>query len=179
VATPGGSAQGIEAVVDQARRNHSVDATHHIMATIDVDVDGDQATARAKSIATFVPSAGRPRAFLMHGERYALSGRPHVGRMAPVEGGGQSGMGGRPEGLDLGEAGVGTSASYVGLVDPSSHAGCSEAGRFETAKQLQGAGSPIASSRCSGGSGARTRSRRAPSAAATAAKMAARRNATW
>lgn len=70
VATPGGSAQGIEAVVDQARRNHSVDATHHIMATIDVDVDGDQATARANSIATFVPSAGRPRACLIHGERY-------------------------------------------------------------------------------------------------------------
>jgi SnoaL-like domain len=76
-----------QAVVDQARRNHSVDATHHIMATIDVDVDGDQATARANTIATFVPSAGRPRGFLIPASAtaFGLSARRDGWRLSRVE----------------------------------------------------------------------------------------------
>ena len=56
-------------------------------------------------------TANQARMYRASRRALPLSGRPHVGRMAPVEGGGQSGMGGRPEGLELGEAAVWTFAS--------------------------------------------------------------------
>jgi hypothetical protein len=68
-----------QAVVDQARCNHSVDATHHIMATIDVDVDGDQATARAELDRDLRAERRLPARVSHTRGALPLSGCPHVG----------------------------------------------------------------------------------------------------
>lgn len=70
VDTPGGSVQGIELVAEQARRNHSVDRTHHVITNVLVDLDGDRATVRANLIATFVQRADAPESHFAVGERY-------------------------------------------------------------------------------------------------------------
>lgn len=57
VKTPGGSAQGIEAVAAQARRNHIV-RTQHVISGVLIQLDGDRAQARANLIATFAPDPG-------------------------------------------------------------------------------------------------------------------------
>jgi hypothetical protein len=66
VTTPGGTAQGIEKVVAQARRNHDV-PTQHVITNVLVDLDGDRATAGANLIVTFPDS--------IQGERYAFEAR--------------------------------------------------------------------------------------------------------
>ena len=57
VKTPGGSAQGREAVAAQARRNHTV-RTQHAISNVLIELDGDRAQARANLIATFAPDPG-------------------------------------------------------------------------------------------------------------------------
>jgi hypothetical protein len=54
VQTPGGSSRGPEAVVAQARRNHTV-RTHHVIANVLIDLEGDRAQARANLTVTFSP----------------------------------------------------------------------------------------------------------------------------
>jgi hypothetical protein len=69
--TPGGIARGLEAVVEQARRNHGEEVgTQHVITNKVIDLENDRATVGANLIATFFdpvrPSA--PRRQL--GERY-------------------------------------------------------------------------------------------------------------
>ena len=57
VKTPGGSAQGHEAVAGQARRNHTV-RTQHVITNVLIELAGDRAQARANLTATFAPDPG-------------------------------------------------------------------------------------------------------------------------
>ena len=59
--TPGGTAQGRNAVIAQATRNHETyDHLHHVITNVLVDLDGDRAAVRANLVATFVREAGQP-----------------------------------------------------------------------------------------------------------------------
>ena len=60
-ATPGGTAQGRDAVIAQATRNHADNVQHHHLITnVLVDLGGDRAAVRANLVATFVRDAGQP-----------------------------------------------------------------------------------------------------------------------
>ena len=59
--TPGGAAQGRDAVVAQAERNHRpVDRVQHVITNVLVDLQGDTATVRANLVVHFAsaPSDG-------------------------------------------------------------------------------------------------------------------------
>jgi 3-phenylpropionate/cinnamic acid dioxygenase small subunit len=69
VETPGGRAEGRQALTDQAKRNHARFArTQHVTSNVLIDVTGDRATLRANLIATFVRDEPVPDFTL--GERY-------------------------------------------------------------------------------------------------------------
>lgn len=71
VQTPGGTAQGIERVADQARRNHSdLTQTQHVFTNILVDLDGDRAMIRANLIVYFAHRAAEPEPYFTLGARY-------------------------------------------------------------------------------------------------------------
>jgi hypothetical protein len=67
VRTPGGTAEGREAVIAQARRNHRLEQpSQHMITNLLIDLDGDQAQARANLMVAFGPLGGakdssRPR----------------------------------------------------------------------------------------------------------------------
>jgi 3-phenylpropionate/cinnamic acid dioxygenase small subunit len=73
--TPGGTAEGRDALVAQAARNHTPDkATQHLIGGVLIELAGHTATVRANALVTFADRAdGRPE-FVM-GEVYRFSAR--------------------------------------------------------------------------------------------------------
>jgi hypothetical protein len=79
VDSPAGSTQGIDRVADQARRNHDVDTTtQHVITNILIELAGDEATASANVVATFVERAGAAP--------YSLGARYRLGAVREPEG---------------------------------------------------------------------------------------------
>ena len=67
VHTPGGVAKGVDNLIEQAGRNHTVPTQHFITNPL-IDVDGDSAAISANLLVVFVHETG-PR---LLGERYEL-----------------------------------------------------------------------------------------------------------
>ncbi|WP_232663156.1 nuclear transport factor 2 family protein [Pseudonocardia sp. TRM90224] len=78
VRTPGGAAAGIDAVLAQARRNHTV-RTQHVISDVLVDLDGDRAVAGANLIVTFVPEVEGPDSRLTLNDQDVPDGRLTLG----------------------------------------------------------------------------------------------------
>jgi 3-phenylpropionate/cinnamic acid dioxygenase small subunit len=58
--TPGGHAEGIDAILAQAGRNHDPAVrTQHLMGDLVLDLDGDRASARANYVGVFAKGEGR------------------------------------------------------------------------------------------------------------------------
>lgn len=56
--TPGGSVEGIDALIAQASRNHSREQrNHHVITNVLIDLDGEQAKVRANLVVTFARDA--------------------------------------------------------------------------------------------------------------------------
>ena len=72
--TLGGTASGLEAVVEQARRNHTKPGigTQHVITGAVVEVDGDRATIGANLLVTFFERAEVTRPVYQLGERYGF-----------------------------------------------------------------------------------------------------------
>jgi SnoaL-like domain len=73
--TPGGAAEGRDALIAQAARNHSPDkATQHLIGGVQIELAEHTATARANALVTFADrSDGRPA--LVMGEVYRFAAR--------------------------------------------------------------------------------------------------------
>jgi hypothetical protein len=71
VTTPGGTATGHDALVEQARRRHSADdGIQHVITNPIIDLDGDRAAVRANLLVSFARSGpADPEPFLL-GEVY-------------------------------------------------------------------------------------------------------------
>jgi SnoaL-like domain len=86
--TPGGVAEGKDALVAQAARNHSPeDGIQHLIGNVLVDLDGDRATVRANLVVTFARLVADPDAPSALGEVYRFVARrsPSGWRLARVE----------------------------------------------------------------------------------------------
>src|SRR5262249_13022058 len=71
--TPGGTARGIEAVVEQARRSHGEEVgTQHAITNKVIDLEGDRASVGANLLATFFDPGQRSAPRRQLGERYAF-----------------------------------------------------------------------------------------------------------
>jgi SnoaL-like domain len=76
VRTPGGTAEGVDALVAQARRNHTPDErVQHIITNLLIDLDRDRAKVRANLVVPFASAgddrpAPAPPAHLALGEIY-------------------------------------------------------------------------------------------------------------
>jgi 3-phenylpropionate/cinnamic acid dioxygenase small subunit len=75
VRTPGGTAEGRDALVAQAARNHTPDkATQHLIGGVLIELAGHTAAVRANALVTFAGRAdGQPE--LVMGEVYRFSAR--------------------------------------------------------------------------------------------------------
>ena len=71
--TPGGLAEGRDAMVVQAERNHPVeDRIQHVISGVLIDLDGDDATVRANLVATFIRADTATHPHMVLGEVYRL-----------------------------------------------------------------------------------------------------------
>jgi hypothetical protein len=71
VTTPGGTATGHDALVEQARARHSRDdGIQHVITNLLVEVDGDQASVRANLLVSFAHSGPADPAPFLLGEVY-------------------------------------------------------------------------------------------------------------
>jgi hypothetical protein len=74
VATPGGTAQGRDALIAQATRNHAqYERLQHVITNVLVDLDGERAAVRANLVVALVRDGGTPE--LMLGEVYRFQAR--------------------------------------------------------------------------------------------------------
>lgn len=78
VRTPGGTAHGPQAVIAQARRNHTV-RTQHMITDLLIQLDGDRAEAGANLLVTFVPESDEPGARLRLGNAELPESRLSIG----------------------------------------------------------------------------------------------------
>jgi len=69
VSTPGGNAEGLDAVVAQARRNHEGARTHHSITNVLPVLDGDRASIDANVTVAFIQPDGTRESL---GGRYRL-----------------------------------------------------------------------------------------------------------
>jgi hypothetical protein len=77
--TPGGTAEGRDAMVAQASRNHRPEqAIQHLITNLLVDLDGDRASARANLVVHFGPADGG-------GDGPASQGGPPAPPAPPLE----------------------------------------------------------------------------------------------
>ena len=86
--TPGGVAEGIDAAIAQASRNHSPDhSIQHLIGNVLVDLQGDKATVRANLVVRFARPDAEPDAPSALGEVYRFAARrsPSGWRLARVE----------------------------------------------------------------------------------------------
>jgi hypothetical protein len=71
VTTPGGTAAGHDAIVDQARDRHSLDdGIQHVITNLLVELNGDRASVRANLLACFAHSGATDAAPFLLGEVY-------------------------------------------------------------------------------------------------------------
>jgi hypothetical protein len=74
--TGGGYAEGIDAMIAQASRNHAADDhIQHRISDVLVDLDGDEATVRANLVVTFAPGGEAPSPRRSLGEVYRFGAR--------------------------------------------------------------------------------------------------------
>ncbi|WP_406238018.1 nuclear transport factor 2 family protein [Nocardia sp. NBC_01009] len=60
--TPGGTAEGRDALIAQASRNHSGDTRiQHVISNVRIELKGETADVRANTIATFAPAPTDPK----------------------------------------------------------------------------------------------------------------------
>jgi 3-phenylpropionate/cinnamic acid dioxygenase small subunit len=90
--TPGGTAEGREALIAQARRNHSAeDRIQHVTTNLRIDLEDDNATVRANLVVHFAPPTDEralaPQVRFTVGEVYhfAVTRTPEGWRFASVE----------------------------------------------------------------------------------------------
>jgi 3-phenylpropionate/cinnamic acid dioxygenase small subunit len=78
VRTPGGAAEGREALIAQARRNHLPDEpTQHVITNPLVELDGDRAKVRANLVVNFAAPAGGDESLPAAPRKYALGETYH------------------------------------------------------------------------------------------------------
>jgi len=86
--TPGGLAEGLDALIAQASRSHSPDdRIQHLISDVVIDLDGDRASIRANLLVTFTGRSDVPGSHLSLGEVYHFDAlrTPYGWRLARVE----------------------------------------------------------------------------------------------
>ena len=87
VRTPGGAAEGREAVIAQARRNHKPDEpTQHVITNPMVELDGDRAKVRANLVVNFAAPAQRDESLPAPPRKYTLGEIYHFDVVRTPEG---------------------------------------------------------------------------------------------